>query len=658
LPLNGYYLSAYVNSPGKFSFLPSRHDQCLSLFEVTDEHISLVRCWELERYTGFKHHNAPLYESETAFDKVVGYLLGTVGLHRGDIRATWGTPGFPGATELPPARHDFRGLPIHSICHIYTGLYLTDEFRRGQDILCLAMDGGPDYTLDKTPARGPKFAGALARGGELSFFPVESPGPLWSEADRVRKIEPGTLMALSSATDSALEFDNDLILRSAFYGDAMKNRSESPEYWAIGELIAQAERALSDGKLSGTAGFTERELLDSAIGKVIQACSEEIVRRNIDRAVAATGLDPHGSYLSVTGGYALNCPSNSAMLAEYGFRGLLTPPCPNDAGQALGIGLLALESLGAFDTRPFEHTLPFCGERAVIPPSGLAGAADPAGEEYDAEVFAADLRAGPTAWVCGQAEAGPRALGHRSLLASPESLALRDRLNEIKGRQWWRPVAPIVLEEAMGDWFAQARRSPFMLETFTVRPAVRDLVPAITHLDGSARVQTLNAADDPVLHRAVSAFARVTGVPIICNTSLNGKGEPIVNTLAEAVDFCQRKQIAALYVDGRRYQVEIPAAGQAAVRPLAALYAGQRWDPSILEADDLDFALLFLIWRHPALADHGSWTSTAARARRALRLAPAPERQAIEDGGRRFAAHARRHFAARGAFSSADAELS
>lgn len=123
---------------------------------------------------------------------------------------------------------------------------------------------------------------------------------------------------------------------------------------------------------------------------------------------------------------------------------------------------------------------------------------------------------------------------------------------DVKRRQWWRPVAPLVLEEHLDDWFEDSHPSPYMLEAFTIRPDRRDLIPAVAHLDHSARVQTLSAAQNPRLYNLVQAFHQRTGVPILCNTSLNDNGEPIVDTIAEAINFCLRKRIPVAYLNGRR----------------------------------------------------------------------------------------------------------
>jgi hypothetical protein len=165
-------------------------------------------------------------------------------------------------------------------------------------------------------------------------------------------------------------------------------------------------------------------------------------------------------------------------------------------------------------------------------------------------------------------------------LADPRQIAAKDRLNHIKRRQWWRPVAPVILEEEVNDWFEEADKSPFMLRTFALRPEKVELVPAISHLDRSARIQTLSREEAPVLYGLLQAFHAKTGVPILCNTSLNDKGEPIINTLQEAMLFAKRRGISVIYVDGVRHTCvpdTIPDSTPLAERPFAHLFQS---DPS------------------------------------------------------------------------------
>ena len=139
-------------------------------------------------------------------------------------------------------------------------------------------------------------------------------------------------------------------------------------------------------------------------------------------------------------------------------------------------------------------------------------------------------------WFQGRSEFGPRALGNRSILADPRTPQMKEKLNkQVKHRQAFRPFAPVVLAERAHEIFADHRDSPFMLLAEGVRPEWRDRIPAVVHVDGTARVQTIREEQNPVLYRLLKAFDRVTGVPVLLNTSFNVKGEPIVETPADAI---------------------------------------------------------------------------------------------------------------------------
>ncbi len=139
-------------------------------------------------------------------------------------------------------------------------------------------------------------------------------------------------------------------------------------------------------------------------------------------------------------------------------------------------------------------------------------------------------------WFQGGAEFGPRALGNRSIIADPRNHEMQDLVNAcVKRREEFRPFAPSVLEEKAGHWFTGCERSPHMILVFDVPEHLRDQLPATTHVDGTARVHTVSAAANPLYHRLISEFDKLTGVPVILNTSFNVKGEPIVTTPREAV---------------------------------------------------------------------------------------------------------------------------
>ena len=149
-------------------------------------------------------------------------------------------------------------------------------------------------------------------------------------------------------------------------------------------------------------------------------------------------------------------------------------------------------------------------------------------------------------WYQGRFEWGPRALGNRSIVCDPRSASMKDHLNQrIKHREGFRPFAPSVLEERTSDWFEMGGASPFMLMTCQVRKEQQTRVPAITHVDGTARQQTVSRATNPKYWGLIHAFERLTGVPILLNTSFN-ENEPVVNTPAEGISCFERNDMDAL----------------------------------------------------------------------------------------------------------------
>jgi carbamoyltransferase len=150
----------------------------------------------------------------------------------------------------------------------------------------------------------------------------------------------------------------------------------------------------------------------------------------------------------------------------------------------------------------------------------------------------ADALAGDAvvAWFQGRSEFGPRALGHRSLLADPRRAANLERLNEVKGREQFRPVAPMVLEERAGEIFRGNVPSPFMLFTHDVHPDWRERIPAVVHIDGTARIQTVDRRTEPLMAAVLEGFEARTGVPVVVNTSLNTAGRPMVDDPRDALE--------------------------------------------------------------------------------------------------------------------------
>jgi len=280
------------------------------------------------------------------------------------------------------------------------------------------------------------------------------------------------------------------------------------------------------------------------------------------------------------GGVALNGVANARLLAESGFERVFVPPAPGDAGCALGAALYADRIyFGNPDRDCPDH--PFWGPS--VDGADLAKAAREDGqpvEELDdgalIERVADELAAGRiVGWMEGACEFGPRALGHRSIFAAPHARETRDRLNRhIKYREEFRPFAPIVPIDAADRYFdlppGGARLGRFMSGVFPVRPEWRSRLAAITHVDGSARVQALERGMAPRVHALLEAYGRRTGVPVLLNTSFNVAGEPIVTRALEG------------YSTFRRCGIDVLVAGptlvmKRAVAPAAASKEDVAW---------------------------------------------------------------------------------
>jgi carbamoyltransferase len=243
------------------------------------------------------------------------------------------------------------------------------------------------------------------------------------------------------------------------------------------------------------------------------------------------------SDLVMAGGVALNCVANSRLWAETPFERVWVQPAAGDSGTALGAALHVAAELGDA-VEPMTTAALGRG----FSDDELEGWLATAGIEYErpddiadavAEVLAAD---GVVAWFQGRSEFGPRALGHRSLLADPRSLSNTEKLNDIKGREQFRPVAPMVLAERAADVFEGPMPSPYMLFTHGVREGWAERIPAVVHVDGTARIQTVHRDTEPLVARMLEAFEARTGVPVVVNTSLNTAGRPMVDDPRDALE--------------------------------------------------------------------------------------------------------------------------
>jgi len=305
--------------------------------------------------------------------------------------------------------------------------------------------------------------------------------------------------------------------------------------------------------------------LETAEGQRFADCAASVQRVLEDTLVEIaralhqeTGLED----LCLGGGVALNGVANARLLAESGFERIFVPPAPGDAGCAIGAALYCDRiHFGNPDRDLPDH--PFWGPS--VDGSELARLAREDGhfameleERALIDQIANDLVAGHiVGWMEGALEFGPRALGHRSILAAPHTTEMRDRLNrEIKYREAFRPFAPVVPSGAAALYFdippGGERLARFMSGVFSVRPAWRPRLEAVTHIDGTARVQVLEPAMAPRLHALLEAYGERTGIPVLLNTSFNLAGEPIVNREVEGYSTFLRCKIDVLVAGGTR----------------------------------------------------------------------------------------------------------
>ena len=245
-----------------------------------------------------------------------------------------------------------------------------------------------------------------------------------------------------------------------------------------------------------------------------------------------------GRRLAMAGGVALNCVANTVVHADSGYEDVWVQPAAGDAGTALGAALQVAAD-GGERLQPFSGAALGRGFSDEEIESWLRTAQVAYDRPADvAEAVAECLAAnGVVAWFQGRSEYGPRALGHRSLFAHPGHERNLERLNEVKGREQFRPVAPMVLESRANEIFSRGPLpSPYMLFVHDVAPQWRDRIPAVVHVDGTARVQTVGPAAEPLVTRMLEGFERRTGLPVVVNTSLNTAGRPMVDDPRDALE--------------------------------------------------------------------------------------------------------------------------
>jgi carbamoyltransferase len=322
---------------------------------------------------------------------------------------------------------------------------------------------------------------------------------------------------------------------------ALASYGEPRHLGALRELV----RATGDGGFTveriDWSGFAKPRPADAEmsdehadLAASVQARLEEVLS---DLAAWLHDAGGRPSTLVMAGGVALNCVANARIAAKGPYERVWVQPAAGDAGTALGAALHVAAGAG-------EAAPPMSGAdlgrgwtddelEAELRRANLVFSRPPSIAAEAARVLAAN---GIVAWFQGRSEYGPRALGHRSLLAHPGDPDTTARMNDVKGREQFRPIAPMVLLSRAGDIFEGVLPSPYMLFVHRVRDAWKDRIPAVVHVDGTARVQTVDPSTEPLVAEMLTEFEGRTGLPVVVNTSLNTAGRPMVDTPREAME--------------------------------------------------------------------------------------------------------------------------
>lgn len=302
----------------------------------------------------------------------------------------------------------------------------------------------------------------------------------------------------------------------------------------------------------GPAREKEEELTQyhKNLAASVQRVTEELIFHILNHLHERCKLDN----LCVAGGVAQNSVANGKILKNTPFKNIYIPPAGHDAGTSIGSALFLYNQLlkqkrvmptfsGSLGSHFSDQEIETYLKSQSVPFSRYNDQ-----ELYD-KVTECIMNGGVIGWFQGRAEFGPRALGHRSILADPRRADAKEILNlKIKRRESFRPFAPSILKEHADAYFEQADHVPFMEKVYVIQSAKREHIPAVTHVDGTGRLQTVDAAFEPKYHSLISAFYKKTGVPVLLNTSFN-ENEPIVNSPANALDCFLRTKMDMLVLE-------------------------------------------------------------------------------------------------------------
>lgn len=426
--------------------------------------------------------------------------------------------------------HDIKLFTsTHERSHIFCS-YGLSSVRNGTPCYVLVMEGsiGRMYSIDSEMKIRCIAEPMFAPGTRYSFLYYYGSSSELPFRDARHNSGPGKLMALAAFGDAKAVGEEDRVL--ADYILSQEFVSPKNGVCPNKSLFPMASTIKSIGVEHPRFANLARYFTDELFRRVFHVVKDSIDDRRP---------------LLVGGGCGLNCEWNTEWLTSNLFSDVFVPPCTDDSGSCIGTAVDAQFCLtkNAKVEWSVYAGMDIVDDQIHHPRFQM--------EELDLGVVARWLKAGfVVAWMQGRCEIGPRALGHRSLLAAPFDCAMTQRLNAIKQREGFRPIAPVCLATEAQEHFSAPHESSFML----FFQKVKNLrLGAVTHVDGSARIQTVCSKQNPVLAALLLAFKEITGVGVLCNTSLNFAGLGFINRTSDALRYAEQRGLEAVVVGNRMY---------------------------------------------------------------------------------------------------------
>lgn len=448
---------------------------------------------------------------------------------------------------FPPNLYEYTNLPPlefidHHLAHAASS-YRLSGFNEASILVLDGQGEGASGTL------------AYSKNGEIKIIakiPISfSLGYMMEAACKhigLRTSDAGKLMGLAGHGKKPDVFDNIVLTKTGYLikdfandksiiNDSLDEQEQVISQWQRYFLRKYPLKIIKKSKFDALNGSTYTEInydqdcKDFAYS--VQKTLEEVVIHLAKCLIKKTGY----RNLAIAGGIGLNCTTNGRLISEGVVENLFVQPATNDAGVSIGAALEVMHRDFGYQLERLENI--YLGPRYTDQQirRTLDRLKIPYKKVRDIYRLAAKalFEGKIVGWFQGRMEGGPRALGNRSILANPRIKNMHNFVNEIKSRENWRPLAPSILEEYIGDYFEETALSPFMLQNHRVKPQKAKEIPAVVHKDFTARYQSVSSDSNKTYYLLIKNFCKLTGTPIVMNTSLNIGGEPLVCTPEQAI---------------------------------------------------------------------------------------------------------------------------